>query len=214
MTAITHINDRLYVGGDPIWSKDIDGDIALLNAQVDLIIDCRSHSETRGFNNWGNADDLDVPILHIPMYDDLRNDNSPQDFLTALERVQEEHPNAQSFFIHCHMGINRGPSMALFFMMQLFDMTAKEAFTELRAKREGVGIAYAEQAVAAALILATGEVDADINSWIQFEDSYWTPENIASVQNRIKRNHYGSTARVVVDERGIEHVMAPEGNYR
>lgn len=209
MTSISHINDRLYVGGDPDYSTDVAQDVLLLNAQVDLIIDCRSQGEAR-WGGWIDQEGLDVPILHIPMHDDLKNNNKPEDFLSALERVHEEYPNAQSFFVHCHMGVNRGPSMAMFFLMQLFEMTAKEAFMELREKRPVVGLAYAEDAVAASLILANGQISADINRWTQFEDNYWTPEHIAGVQNHIKRNHYGPNHRIVTDEKGIDHVMAPE----
>ena len=214
MTAFNRINDLLFVGGDPVYSTSLDEDIAVLNAQVDLIIDCRSKGEVGHESDWGNLENLDVPVLHIPMYDDLRNDNSPQDFLNAKAIVERDYPNAKSFFIHCHMGVNRGPSMALFFLIDVFGMSAKAGFELLRELRPGCGIAYAEQAVAAALTLADGQVDADINKWIQFEDDYWTPEALESVKNRIMKNRYGPSARVVVDARGVEHVMAPAGGMR
>lgn len=187
MTAFDRILDGLFVGGDPEYSDDVQADITVLNQEVDLIIDCRSAEEAR-LGGWANYSNLDVPILHVPMYDDFENENSIDDFLGALAVVKQDYPNAQRFFIHCHMGVNRGPSMALFFLIQRFDLTAKEAFELLREKREGVGIAYAEQAVAASLVLADGQVDADINMWIQFEDDYWTAERMASVRERIMRN--------------------------
>jgi predicted protein tyrosine phosphatase len=205
MSSITYINDMLYVGGDPEYSMDIRGDIALLNAQVDLIIDCRSIGEAR-MGGWADHRDLDVPILHIPMYDDLRNQNSPQDFLDALEAVDRDYPNAKSFYIHCHMGVNRGPSMALFFMINRFGMTAKEAFLQLRQMRPGVGLAYAEQAVAAALTMTSGQVNADINLWLQFEEDYWTEDEVKTVNERIRRNRNHSMQRAYTDARGIEHI--------
>ena len=207
MSTITYINDRLYVGGDPEYSEDIFADITLLNQNVDLIIDCRSDEEAR-LGGWADLDDLDVPILHAPMYDDLENTNNARDFTNAMDRVRREYPEAKSFYIHCHMGVNRGPSMAMFFLMAEFGMTAMNAFHLLRSQRHGVGIAYAEQAVAAMLTESNGQIDADINIWLQFETDYWTPERNQTVIDRVRSNRLRTRLahRTVTDSRGIQHI--------
>lgn len=65
-----------------------------------------------------------------------------------LVRTLRKNEAEPVFMVHCHMGINRGPSMA-FAMMLETGVAPVDALTQIRAARPIAAIAYAEDALRA-----------------------------------------------------------------
>lgn len=211
------VKGRLYVGGDPCYTGNITDDVAFLNENVDVVIDCRAAGEKAG--GWHLLRDLKVPVVHANMYDDGGNSNDPQDFIRAAQAISRLgiKPGKGRYFVHCHMGINRGPSMAMYLLMIGAcgpQKSAQGAFMLLRSQRPGVGIAYAKEAVTAALRtngVPVSERGAAYNKFARFEKGYWTTTKRTTINNRIHRNrrHIPTDARIMVDDYGTFHVTNP-----
>lgn len=202
--GVDKINSHMYVAGDPMYcGRNHVADQMLVAEKVDCIVDCRSLAERRG--GW-DEEGLNIPVVYAPMHDDGHRGNHAGDFITPWLQIHEmigegTLPNNPVFLVHCHMGVNRGPSMAMFLMMMEQGYTWEDAFLRLRNKRDGVGIAYAEQAVAAAMELTNGDPE-DVDDFLRFERDYWTQARTATVRNRIFHNR---SRGVTVDSRGIAH---------
>lgn len=213
LNGIDQVNERMYVGGDPMYCRNLAADIDLINENVNVIIDCRSDHEH--YNGWNEEAGIGahVKYLHIPMYDDMQRENSSDDFISAWNQVTEmieadELPVNPVMFVHCHMGVNRGPSMAMFFLMVEHDMTPEAAFALIRASRFGTGIAYAEIAVLASMDLLGDPGLVDMYTWAEWEEAYWESTTSKDVQDRIKFNRKSWTnQRFTTDDRGIAHVI-------
>lgn len=117
MENISIITENLWVGGDPIYSEDLDADVIGVMAEVSLVVDCRSHDER--YDGWEELIGEYVPVIHTPLFDDLENENPPQAFANAVEAMVEslEGDISKTVFIHCHMGVNRSPSLAMLWLI-------------------------------------------------------------------------------------------------
>lgn len=206
--GVDKINRHMYVAGDPVYcGRNHIADQMLVAEKVDVIIDCRSLDERR--DGW-DEEGLAIPVIYAPMHDDGYGRNNAGDFITPYLQVQEligrgVLPNNPVFLVHCHMGVNRGPSMAMFLMMMEHGYSAKEAFLRIRDRRAGTGLAYAEQAVKAHMELSNGDPE-DVDDFLRFEDAYWTTARKNTVNNRIHRNRQMFNGlKVMIDDRGIAH---------
>ena len=200
--GVDKVNGHMYVAGDPMYCVRYIEDQMLVAEKVDCIVDCRSKSERNG--GW-DEEGLNIPVVYAEMHDDGRLDNQAGDFIQAWFKISDaivagELPVNPTFLVHCHMGVNRGPSMAMFLLM-MEGMSPVDAFLKLRDRRQGVGVAYAEQAVMAWVELTNADPE-EVQDWLRFERDYWTPARTNTVRNRVFHNR---TKGVTVDARGIAH---------
>jgi len=140
----TRITDELIVTGD------LKADTAehQLNewvaAGVDTIIDVRGEWNDRVLvAQWAPQ----LEYVHLPTHDNggRQPDAWFADGVSAVRDALARRPSA-TILIHCHMGVNRAPSLAFAVMLDL-GWAPIEALDRLRAARPIVGIAYADQAI-------------------------------------------------------------------
>ena len=145
---ISYVTSRIWTGGD--LPSEL-GDEAMLaglaeiqDAGITHILDnriewsdeefIRAHAPDLSFM-WNGADDVGQL-----MPDHWFNTG----VVFALEALED--PNAQ-VLAHCHMGINRGPSMALAILLAQ-GMDADTALAAIRTARPAAQAAYADDAIA------------------------------------------------------------------
>lgn len=143
------ITDDLATGGDLSWNFDVA--VRQLDEMVDAgvthIIDMRQEWDDAAFISQLHPD---VAYLHNPT-DDAEGHTIPQAvFDRGVQFARQAFAEGGKVLAHCHMGINRGPSMALAILLDQ-GMDAIEAFDLLKAKRDICAIAYADNALTAHL---------------------------------------------------------------
>ncbi len=142
---VCRVNDWLVISGDlPMErSEAIEKLEEWIAAGVTDIVDVR-----------GEWSDQELVARYAPEiryhYLGTHDDGTSQDpvwFYRGLSALHEvlTHPGA-NVMVHCHMGVNRGPSMALAFLLdQGWDVVA--ALDAIRAARPIAGVIYARDAV-------------------------------------------------------------------
>lgn len=159
MANINFITDRLATGGDCGWSDDLPRNIGdLLDAGITDVIDMREeYSDQSVFAELAPS----INYHHVPM-----DDRGQTEGHATWDRVWQAATAALSapagkIVVHCHMGINRGPSAALAVMLcQGRDITS--ALRMIRAARPIAAMAYW----------------ADVLQW--YHDRFGTPERLAA----------------------------------
>lgn len=142
---IDFVLPNLATGGDLHHDDDIAGRqlLDLVEQGVTHIVDCRIEADDTDFVA---ALDPDMAYLHIGVDDD--GGRMPASWFaegTAWIAEAMSDPDAV-VFVHCHMGINRGPSMAFAAMLTLgYDPI--EAITAIRTARPIAAVGYAEEAL-------------------------------------------------------------------
>lgn len=140
------VTDQICVTGDLSGDRlealnQLDG---WVNAGVTHIADVRAE--------WSDEDFVmrhapEVEYLYFPTHD---NGGAQSDrwFNNAVDAIVDAlHANPRhKVLIHCHMGVNRAPSLAFAVLLQL-GWDAVEALEQIRAVRPIAGILYAVQAV-------------------------------------------------------------------
>jgi dual specificity phosphatase 3 len=144
---ISYVTRGIWTGGDlpsELGEKAMLADLVeIQKAGITHILDnriewsdeefIRSHAPKLGFL-WNGADDRGQ-VMQDQWFDAGVN--------FASEAMVD--PDAQ-VLVHCHMGINRGPSMAFAILLTL-GMTPVRALTAIRRARPIAAIAYAEDAL-------------------------------------------------------------------
>lgn len=144
------ITDRLATGGDLDWREDVAlTQIEDMVAQgVTHVIDMRQeHSDEKLLLEVAP----NIKYLHIPSDDKWGYRLPAENFDKGVDfyRQAKLEPGSK-VLAHCHMGINRGPSMAMALLLD-DGMDPVEAFNLIKAKRGIAGIAYATDALTAHL---------------------------------------------------------------
>ncbi len=145
MPNFDFVTDRLATGGDLHWREDLalvdlDG---LVGTGITHIVDCRME--------WSDEDFVaahapGVAYLHAGV-DDAGGRQPDWFFDTAVAFALDAlaQPGTR-VLAHCHMGINRGPSMAFAILLALgFDPI--EAMDAIRGARSIAAIGYAEDSL-------------------------------------------------------------------
>ncbi len=143
--TIGEVGDGLWVGGD-LPSDEADALAALLgwvDTGITDIIDVRGE--------WNDEDFVDewagwMGYRHLGTHD---NGTSQSDgwFDAGVEAAREMLADeGAGVLVHCHMGINRGPSMALAILLDR-GWTAIDALDAIRAARPIAAVSYAVDAV-------------------------------------------------------------------
>lgn len=142
---ITWITDTLAVGGDLSLDTVIEHEQALeiIEQGVTQIIDMRSEAqdhvlwEQHGIRyEWHGTDDRNGHSVPAEVFDGV------------VMAARREFKRGGKVFVHCHMGVNRGPSGGFAVLLDQ-GMDPIEAFDLIRSKRRQAFIAYALDALAA-----------------------------------------------------------------
>ena len=147
MANISYITDRVWTGGDlpfHLGQTAMAVDLAEIQTAgitniIDNRLECsdepfvRAHAPKIGYL-WNGQDDAGQAMPDSWFYDGVA---------FALEALAD--PDAQ-VLAHCHMGINRGPSMA-FAILLATGMEPVAALTAIRAARPIAAISYADDAL-------------------------------------------------------------------
>ena len=143
----------LTLDGQPsgLWlGGDLDDDDLVARAQLDEwvhlgvehIVDCREersdHELVHGIAPW-------VRYTHVGV-DDHGGHQRDEWFEEGVEAALATLVDGGFVYVHCHMGINRGPSMAFAVLLAL-GWGIREALDALIAARPIVGVIYAADAV-------------------------------------------------------------------
>jgi protein-tyrosine phosphatase len=142
---IGEVTDGLFVGGD-LPADDIAAAEHLadwLNAGVTHILDVREEWSDEAFVA---ALDPDVGYTHLGTHDNGGEQHAAWfDAGTAAARHAADTPGA-GLLVHCHMGINRGPTMAFAILLDR-GWDPVDALDAIRAARPIAAIGYAEDAL-------------------------------------------------------------------
>jgi len=172
MNAIDQVNEWMWVGGDPLYASDLQADLELIVREKLVVIDCRSADED---NNDGWASLVNVDRVSGNLHDDGDNDNDIEDFQRIADEIADYVADGRKFLVHCHMGVNRGPSVALM-MLVASGMDPEKAFMALRHARPACGVAYGIPAVSAAIMDVISDEDDAMNviaDFTAFFHTYW-----------------------------------------
>ncbi len=137
----SYITEQLLVGGD----LDPDDDRALAQ-----IVELQAHGVRHIFDARVEWSDRDFVLRHAPemSYAHIGIDDAGQQvpdawFDQVVPPILVALTQRNRILIHCHMGINRGPSVALAALLaDGWDVV--DAMTRLRQQRPIAGVAYAE----------------------------------------------------------------------
>jgi dual specificity phosphatase 3 len=208
MDTIARVLNNLWVGGDAVYSTNLSQDLKVIR-NVDLILDARTPEERAALSSWSDIDMGDnTPLsVGIDLDDDADSTNDdPALFVRGLSAVEEvadrldKRAEEVKVFVHCHMGVNRSPSLAMFLMMTMWGMGPDRAFLLLRESRPQAFIAYAEQAVRALdALYAVDEGELLAPTWKKWEDVYWSTR-----KNHVK----GINAKIAEARRSFQGMNA------
>jgi dual specificity phosphatase 3 len=143
---IDFVLPRLATGGDLHHDNEKGATqlIDLIGRCVSHIVDCRMETDDEDFVA---EVDPDMVYLHLGVDDD--GGTMPLDWYEAgtgwiLEALETD--PAAVVFVHCHMGINRGPSLT-FASMLAMGYHPVEAIDQIRTARPIAAVGYAEDAL-------------------------------------------------------------------
>ena len=185
---ITWLTDQVATGGDFSFNhekayRQLD---ELLEMDIDLVIDCRLEAEDTDI--WS---DVGVNYLHLPT-DDRYGHHIPRDhFDRAVQEAMYVIEDGGKVFIHCHMGVNRGPSTAYAVLLAM-GYGPTEAFDLIRAKRPQAGIVYAEDALDAhnwRTGVSPAQSEDLAKALIRHINKVMTAKERRSIQRIIRDNH-------------------------
>lgn len=207
MDSITKITEQVYVCGDPCYSINLQEDLDLIYSHDMVVIDVRSDDEHR--DGWDEIVGDRADTMLFPLHDDGR-DNDYLDFVDLWSELVDAGFEDRTFMIHCHMGVNRAPSVAMFVLMVREGMTPVQAFNAIRKRRTGAGIAYGDLAVlAAAEVVGRTESQARLASisFNRWQRRYWEKHTHESVYSAIAANRQrtGMRGGTWIDETGLIH---------
>lgn len=183
------VTDLLATGGDLAHHADHAAAQAkdIIDQGVDLVIDVRQEANDAAL--WHA---LGMSYLHLPT-DDREGHHIPTAlFDKAVKAASSFMDHGQKVLVHCHMGINRGPSVAYAILLSQ-GMDPIEAFDLVREKRPVSAVLYAQDALFAHFE-REGDLDRakngkDFVRLVRHMESIWTPEERARIQRIIRDNH-------------------------
>lgn len=186
---ISWVTDRLATGGDLSYDPDmaVKQFTELQTLNLGLVIDMRVEDDDEEL--WSRTR---TEYLRIPT-DDVDGYHMPYeafDEVVATVRVFLEH-DPRPVFIHCHMGVHRGPSAALAVLLDQ-RMPATRAYDLIREKRPQAGLGYALDAMGAHLH-RRGVSRSEFNRRMTALDNHikatMTPRVVRAINTHIKRSH-------------------------
>jgi len=191
------VNDWLTVGADLDIAAHITGmadaeTIAHLRERgVTHVLDARS--EWTDADLWIAAGLSSANYAHLPIIDSYNHIpdeawfQGVEDFVADFLVTRSE---GDRIYVHCHMGVNRGPSAAMLALLVADDdLTPWDAFLAIREARSIAGLVYA-QSVGLRHIVRTNNGDdevlyAALGDFRKQMDSYWTYDAVQAVNRGI-----------------------------
>lgn len=185
---INWITDQVATGGDFSYNEDkaMRQITDLMEMEIDLIIDCRQEADDAEV--W---EQLGQEYLHLPTNDAHGWSIPPQHFDAAVGAARPVLEAGGRVFVHCHMGVNRGPSTAYALLLDQ-RMSATRAFDLIRTERPQAGLAYAEDALEAHLRRKNVERSNHQRRMTALRhhiDAVMSPEVQRSIQHVIRTGH-------------------------
>lgn len=152
---VSQINGQLWAGAAVTTAADVE---QLASSGVTADIDCRlefnDQSLIDGYNNLPSTPQaLKAHPTIAYLYDGVADDGQPKPvswFQTAWEFGKPILDDKGVLVCHCAAGVNRGPSMAAFFLMAYWHLTPDAARSLIVSKRPVANIAYLNDANIAA----------------------------------------------------------------
>ena len=138
------VTDRLLVGGDlDVFDADLASRqlVELVDAGVTHVVDCRF--ELDDSRTWAQVPG--VSYRRFPV-DDAGQRIPAAWFEAGVEHVLGALREDGVVLTHCHMGVNRGPSLGFAVLLAL-DWDPVEAIDAIRAARPVAAVYYAEDAL-------------------------------------------------------------------
>jgi len=185
---ISWLTNSLATGGDFDYNAVVANAQLrdLLKQQVGVVIDTRIEDDDAAI--WSKHP---VEYHHIPEDDYQGNHIDPADFDKAVMIARDAQARGLKVFVHCHMGINRGPSTAYAILLdQGWDPA--EAFDLIRAKRPISAVYYAEDALRADLArkrVNPTEAAQIINKFVAHRDKVFGAKEMEQTQHIIRDTH-------------------------
>lgn len=204
---IVQVTPRLWVGGDPLYSTSYP---SILMEPDLIVIDARSDYER--FAGWDEVLATYNPqatLIHAPMYDEAGSTGNTRDFMLLHDRLYrlQGKRRARPIFVHCHMGINRSPSIVFFLMlMGYFHGSPRVAYKRLRAVRPEAGIKYSAEALEAGMsLIQAGGMGQDgvryrqgqLEEWDAFLADYWTDQKWDHIRHEIRKRRNWADDKVI-----------------
>ncbi len=142
MANITHLTGGLWTGGDLPADDDAVIDVHdWLRAGIETVIDCRYE--------WSDEDFVRAvapTIRYVHLGIDDAGQRIPNSWFDLILDVAGTTATGSGVLVHCHMGINRGPSAA-FALLLARGHDPVEAIDLIRRKRPIAAVGYAADAL-------------------------------------------------------------------
>jgi dual specificity phosphatase 3 len=189
---ISQLNNRLWTGGDlsnvDRVAKDQLSDMETRG--ITAIIDTRLESDDGEFiSEVSNIKPFWMGV------DDHGGGHDETWWGAGILKARELLDNGENLLIHCHMGINRGPSLAGLVLVDYFGMNPIEAWNLIRAKRPFAWAIYMPDGVKKYL---GKRVDAiNLRHWIEANDDGTMEETIGKIR-LLQRNNITVTPYTVM----------------
>lgn len=189
---ITWLTDDLATGGDLSYDaveawEQVDDIVAQgITDILDMRIEANDH------HIWGT--EPGITYLWMPTNDVAGHTIPERLFHDAVKHARKVQARRGRLLAHCHMGINRGPSVAYAILLDR-GMDPVDAFELIRSKREEAAIAYAKDALAAhhTLRLLEGRFGFDARDererLASHINSVWTPQELLRIRRIIRENN-------------------------
>lgn len=193
---ISWITDQIATGGDFSFNpeKAQRQFMDLLSQDIDLVIDCRI--EASDHEVW---DTTDVDYLHLPVNDIYGQHLPMEHFDAAVEAARPVLESGGKVFVHCHMGINRGPSTAYALLLDQ-GVPSTKAFDMIRKARPQAAVYYAEDALKAHLHrrwIVGAKARARLQTFRDHHKRVFTKKDWAAVQHVIRSNHEQDSVDII-----------------
>lgn len=209
-TFYNDVNDWLLVGADldiatHLTGMEPDEVIAHLRGLgVTHVLDARS--EWTDADLWVQAGLPAENYAHLPIIDSYNHlpdeawfagvESFVADFLTGRNE-------GDKIYIHCHMGVNRGPSAAMLALLTADpDMHPWDAFLAIRETRKIAGLVYAESVGLRHLVVTAGDDDevmyAALGDFRKQMDDYWSIDRVQGVNRGIAYYREAEGGTVIV----------------
>lgn len=211
-TFYNDVNEWLTIGCDiELAAHTMGGTVkdaigALADHGVTHVLDCRIESTDEDF--WRSAGLSPSSYLRCPIVDNYNHSPAESWFReveTFIRHFLLNRDFGDRIYVHCHMGINRGPSAAMLALLTYDpNMSPWDAFLAIREARSITGLVYAE-AVGVRHIINRGldtqadddAVYADTCDFRALLNAYWTPERWEEARKGIAFYRSSEGTRVV-----------------
>lgn len=189
MADFDFVTDDLAVGGS-LSDRDPAGDaLTIRDAGIRLVIDMRA--EWTDFDIWREV--VGVQYISVPTHDVSGSHLSSDAFDAVVMAARSAAALGEKVLVHCHMGINRGPSAAMAVLLDR-GLSPEDAFDTVR-KRSVAAVYYAMDALEAH----------------QRRNRYVSTKKGADERKRLKQHI--KAAWTNAEQRRIAHIIKERHNF-